>query len=71
MEVLSIDITSLQSSPENSFRAEVGLYTYLVFFFWVIFAPSFKYKVSRKLTDFQVVGSEKPDISTVAVTCPD
>ena len=44
---------------------------YLVFFFWVIFAPSFKYKVSRKLTDFQVVGSEKPDISTVAVTCPD
>ena len=44
---------------------------YLVFFFWVIFAPSFKYIVSRKLTGFQVVGSEKPDISTVAVTCPD
>lgn len=71
MEVLYIDITSLQSSPESSFRTKVGLYMYLVFFFWVIFAPSFKHIVSRKLTDFQVVGSEKPDISTVAVTCPD
>lgn len=42
---------------------------YLVFFFWLIFAPSFKHIVSRKLTEFQVVASENPDISTVAVTC--
>ena len=42
---------------------------YLVFFFWLIFAPSFKHIVSRKLTEFQVVASENPDISTVAMTC--